>query len=63
MTTSMYYLYVGFGYTNIDINALAQMIKSCLAMTSYELKEHYLSSCVLTLASGHEMSTLTGPNQ
>ena len=28
MTTSMYCLYVGFDYTYIDINALAQGIKS-----------------------------------
>ena len=31
MTTYMYCLYVGFDYTNIDINALAQGIKSLLA--------------------------------
>ena len=31
MTTSMYILYVGFDYTYIDINALAQGIKSFLA--------------------------------
>ena len=31
MTTSMYCLYVGFDYTNIDINALAQVIKFFLA--------------------------------
>ena len=31
MTTYMYYLYVGFDYTYIDINALAQGIKSFLA--------------------------------
>ena len=31
MTTSMYCLYVGFDYTYIDINALAQGIKSFLA--------------------------------
>ena len=30
MTTSMYCLYVGFDYTYIDINALAQGIKSFL---------------------------------
>ena len=32
MTTSMYCLYVGFDYTYIDINALAQGIKSFLAV-------------------------------
>ena len=32
MTTSMYCLYVGFDYTYIDINALAQGIKSFLAL-------------------------------
>ena len=31
MSTSMYCLYVGFDYTYIDINALAQGIKSFLA--------------------------------
>ena len=31
MITPMYYLYVGFDYTYIDINALAQVIKSFLA--------------------------------
>ena len=31
MTTSMYCLYVGFDYTYIDINALAQGIKSFMA--------------------------------
>ena len=31
MTTSMYCLYVGFDYTYIDVNALAQGIKSFLA--------------------------------
>ena len=31
MTTSMYCLYVGFDYICIDINALAQGIKSFLA--------------------------------
>ena len=31
MTTSMYCLYVGVDYTYIDINALAQRIKSFLA--------------------------------
>ena len=31
MTTSMYLLYVGFDYTDIDIKALAQGIKSILA--------------------------------
>ena len=31
MTTSMYCVYFGFDYTYIDINALAQGIKSCLA--------------------------------
>ena len=31
MTTSMYCLYVGFGYTYIDINTLAKGIKSFLA--------------------------------
>ena len=31
MTTSMYILYVGVDYTYIDINALAQGIKSFLA--------------------------------
>ena len=31
MTTSMYCLYVGVEYTYIDINALAQGIKSFLA--------------------------------
>ena len=31
MTTSMYCVYVGFDYTYIDINALAQEIKSFLA--------------------------------
>ena len=31
MTTSMHCLHVGFHYTYIDINALAQGIKSCLA--------------------------------
>ena len=31
MTISMYCLYVGFDYTYIDINALAQGIKSFLA--------------------------------
>ena len=31
MTTSMYCLYVGVDYTYIDINALAQGIKSFLA--------------------------------
>ena len=31
MTTSMYCLYVGVNYTYIDINALAQGIKSFLA--------------------------------
>ena len=31
MTTSMYIWYVGFDYTYIDINALAQGIKSFLA--------------------------------
>ena len=31
MTTSMYCLYVGFDYTYIDINTLAQRIKSFLA--------------------------------
>ena len=31
MTISMYYLYVGFDYTYIGINALAQGIKSFLA--------------------------------
>ena len=31
MTTSMYILYVGFDYTYIEINALAQEIKSFLA--------------------------------
>ena len=30
MTTSMYCLYVGFDYTYIDVNALAQGIKSFL---------------------------------
>ena len=32
MTTSMYFLYVRFDYTYIDINALAQGIKSFLAL-------------------------------
>ena len=31
MTTSMYCLYVGFDYTYIDVNALAQGIQSFLA--------------------------------
>ena len=31
MTTSMYCLYVGVDYTYIDVNALAQGIKSCVA--------------------------------
>ena len=31
MTTYMYCLYVGFDYTYIDVNALAQGIKSFLA--------------------------------
>ena len=31
MTTSIYCLYVGFDYTYIDVNALAQGIKSFLA--------------------------------
>ena len=31
MTKSMYCLYVGFDYTFIDINALAQRIKAFLA--------------------------------
>ena len=31
MTTSMYFLYVGVDYTYIDVNALAQGIKSFLA--------------------------------
>ena len=31
MTTSMYCLYVGVDYTYIDVNALAQGIKSFLA--------------------------------
>ena len=31
MTTSMYFLYVGFDYTYIDINTLAEGIKSFLA--------------------------------
>ena len=31
MTTSMYCLYVGVDYTYIDVNALAQEIKSFLA--------------------------------
>ena len=31
MTTSMYCLYVGVDYTYIDVNALAQAIKSFLA--------------------------------
>ena len=31
MTTSIYCLYVGFHYTYLDINALAQGIKSFLA--------------------------------
>ena len=31
MTTSMYYFYAGFDYTYIDINSLAQGIKSFLA--------------------------------
>ena len=31
MTTSMYCVYVGFDYTYIDINGLAQGIKSFLA--------------------------------
>ena len=31
MTTSMYSLYVGVDYTYIDVNALAQGIKSFLA--------------------------------
>ena len=31
MTTSMYWLYVGVDYTYIDVNALAQGIKSFLA--------------------------------
>ena len=31
MTTYMYCLYVGFDYTHIDVNALAQEIKSFLA--------------------------------
>ena len=31
MTTSMYCLYVGLDYTYIDVNALAQGIKSFLA--------------------------------
>ena len=31
MTTSMYCLYVGIDYTYIDVNALAQGIKSFLA--------------------------------
>ena len=31
MTTSMYCLYIGFDYTYIDVNALAQGIKSFLA--------------------------------
>ena len=31
MTTSMYCFYVGFDYTYIDVNALAQGIKSFLA--------------------------------
>ena len=35
MTTSMYCLYVGFDYTYIDVNALAQGIKSFLASRMY----------------------------
>ena len=31
MTTSMYCLYVGVDYTYIDVNALAQWVKSFLA--------------------------------
>ena len=33
MTTSMYCLYVGFDYTCIDVNALAEGIKSFRAST------------------------------
>ena len=34
MTTSMYCVHVGFDYTYIDINALAQGIKSFFRLTS-----------------------------
>ena len=42
MTTSMYCLYVGFDYTYIDVNALAQGIKSFLAF----LASHFWSQAV-----------------
>ena len=35
MTTSMYCLYVGVDYTYIDVNALAQEIKSFLVSSRY----------------------------
>ena len=41
MTTPMYILYVGFDYTYIDINALAQGIKSFLVSPSIILKQKH----------------------
>ena len=36
MTTSMYFLYVGFDYTYIDLNALAQGIKSLASQVWFQ---------------------------
>ena len=46
MTTSMYCLYVGFDYTYIDVNALAQGIKSFLASHVWSQAVVYMYVCI-----------------
>ena len=46
MTTSMYCLYVGFDYTYIDVNALAQGIKSFLASHVWSQAVVFMYICV-----------------
>ena len=56
MTTSMYWLYVGFDYTYIDVNALAQGIKSFLASLVWSQAVSvcmYVCVSVCVCASGH----------
>ena len=53
MTTSMYCLYVGVDYTYIDINALAQGIKSFLA------SQVWFQAVAVARTSGTEPATLT----
>ena len=52
MTTSMYCLYVGFDYTYIDVNALAQYVCMYVCM--------YLCKCMGVYACMHAWSRASG---